>query len=202
MESIHHHVCSGAVCKKPKFSRCKFHDHSSCKYGERCRFNHVGEAGNGHPPPVGHSVPQSYVPQPAAAEADATEAAVANLVGVLSRMLAGVAARACTSVALVADAYVLSSTLQRRIIRRRNEHSHSGCDAPPGTTNDVVHVKAGPNEGDTGVLVGSALSVRVVCDTAATMPVAGADLQGLVGTLDKTPDGIQQLHLKQLMVQQ
>ena len=59
------------AAKKPKFGRCKFHDHSSCKYGERCRFNHVGEAGNGHPPPVGHSVPQSHVPQPAAAEADA-----------------------------------------------------------------------------------------------------------------------------------
>jgi hypothetical protein len=47
-------------------------------------------------------------------------------------MLSGVASRACISVALVAD--VLSSTLQRRMIRRRNEHSHSSCDAPPGTT--------------------------------------------------------------------
>jgi hypothetical protein len=169
--------------KKPKFGRCKFHDHSSCKYGERCRFNHVGEAGNGHPPPAGHSAPQAYTPPPAAAEADATEAAVANLAEVLSRMLAGVAARTCISVALVAD--VLSSSLQRRMTRRRNEYSHSSCDAPAGTTD--INLVTGSNMGGVNVLTGSALSVRVVCDTAATMPVAGADLQGLVGTLNKTP---------------
>ena len=152
--------------KKPKFGHCKFHDHSSCKYGERCRFNHDGEAGNGHPPPAGHSAPQTYAPQPAAAEADATETAVANLAEVLSRMLTGVAARACVSVALVAD--VLSSTLQRRMARRRNEYSHSSCDAPPGTTDGVSNLTTGPNKGDDNVLTGSALSVRVVCDTAAT----------------------------------
>ena len=171
--------------KKPKFGRCKFHDHSSCKYGERCRFNHVGEAGNGHPPPAGHFAPQAYTPPPAAAEADAIETAVANLAEVLPRVLAGVAARACISVALVAD--VLSSTLQRRMARRRNEYSHSSCGASPGTTDGVINLTTGPNKGGDDVLTGSALSVRVVCDTAATMPVAGADLQGLVSTLNKTP---------------
>ena len=67
---------------------------------------------------------------------------VANLAEVLSRMLAGVAARACISVALVAD--VLSSSLQRRMTRRRNEYSHSSCDAPPGTT-DVINLITGAN---------------------------------------------------------
>ena len=178
------------TAKKPKVGRCKFHDHSSCKYGDRCRFNHIGEPGNGHPPPDGHTVPPPYVPPPAhstpnpTAGPDQTDAAVANLAAVLSRLLTGLAARACTSVALVAD--VLSSRLQRRILRRKNECSHSCCDTPPGTT-DVVKAKAGAVGCDNCGTAGSALSVRVVCDTAATMPVAGADMQELVSTLNKTP---------------
>ena len=41
--------------KRKKMGRCKFHDGGKCKYGDRCRFNHVGSAGNGHPPPPGHA---------------------------------------------------------------------------------------------------------------------------------------------------
>ena len=41
--------------KRKKVGRCKFHDGGKCKYGEKCRFNHVGAAGNGHPPPPGHA---------------------------------------------------------------------------------------------------------------------------------------------------
>ena len=39
--------------KRKKVGRCKFHDGGKCKYGDKCRFNHVGSAGNGHPPPPG-----------------------------------------------------------------------------------------------------------------------------------------------------
>ena len=59
--------------KRKKVGRCKFHDGGKCKYGDRCRFNHIGAAGNDHPlpRPPGHApyyspgtaqTPQSSVP--------------------------------------------------------------------------------------------------------------------------------------------
>ena len=32
--------------KRKKIGRCKFHDGGKCKYGDRCRMNHIGAAGN------------------------------------------------------------------------------------------------------------------------------------------------------------
>ena len=41
--------------KRKKVGRCKFHDGCLCKYGDRCRMNRIGAAGNGRPPTLGHT---------------------------------------------------------------------------------------------------------------------------------------------------
>ena len=100
--------------KKKKVGRCKFHDGGKCKYGEKCRFNHVGAAGNGHPPPPGHAPYYAPGSQPpvVGSQAEGEDVAVANLASMVARMLSGIASQAQCSVAAVSE--LLVSKLQRR----------------------------------------------------------------------------------------
>ena len=72
-------------------------------------MKHIGDAGNGHPPPPGHSAPPPYVAlAPAGAEAEEADEAVANLAGVLARLLQGMSAICNFSVsALSLQVYVV-----------------------------------------------------------------------------------------------
>ena len=76
--------------KKPKIGRCKLHDGGHCKLGDRCRFNHMGEASNGHPPPSSHAAPLPYVaPAPAevGVEGEAAATRLAQVTAVVARMM-------------------------------------------------------------------------------------------------------------------
>ena len=178
-----------AAGKRQKTGRCKFWDSGHCKFGDRCRFHHVGEAGNGHPPPPGHQAPPPYVPPPTLAtedgseiEGDAEATAVAHLAEVFSRMLRGVSNACGVSVCDVAG--LLTSRLQMLREERKSECTNvvrAGlnvaecslleCENKLGTGKaDVVNVS--DDVGDCG----ASAMVAVVCDTAATMPVVGADL--------------------------
>jgi hypothetical protein len=102
--------------KRKKVGRCKFHDGGKCKYGDRCRMNHIGAAGNGHPPPAGHapyySPGTAQTPQTPVPIVPADDVAVANLAAMVAKMLTGIAFHAQCSVGAVAE--VLLATLQRR----------------------------------------------------------------------------------------
>ena len=75
------------VAKKYKIGRCKFHDGGHCKLGNRCRFNHMGEVGNGHPPLLDHAAPPPYV-APAPAEVGVEDEAAAMNLAQVTAMVA------------------------------------------------------------------------------------------------------------------
>ena len=156
--------------KRRKHGRCKFHDAGHCKFGDRCRFHHIGEAGNGHPPPPGHFAPRPQVaPQPAAGE---DEVAVANLAEMLSKLLKGMSASCGCSVAELVS--VIIGRLQRR--KTRSEES-IGDGTPLGEPIDVsvsvitgaanVNEPVGAGSGFDSTGSGAAALVPVVCDGVA-----------------------------------
>ena len=177
--------------KRRKHGRCKFHDAGQCKFCDRCRFHHIGEAGNGHPPPPGHSAPHHQAtPNPAAGESE--EVAVANLAEMLSRLMKGVSAACGCSVSELVG--VIVSRLQK-IKTRSEELIGNGTslsepkDFNVGAVAGNVNViePAGSSDSFGCAESGAAALVSVVCDTVATMPVAGADLIGALAQCDKTP---------------
>ena len=121
--------------KRKKVGRYKFHDGEKCKYGDRCRFNHVGAAGNGHPLPAGHapyySPGTTQTPHTSVPAVPADDVAVVILAAMVAKMLTGIASHAQCSVAAVAE--VLLTTLQRRrkmsAKRRKSRHDSGdhGC---------------------------------------------------------------------------
>ena len=88
--------------KRKKVGRCKFHDGGKCKYGDRCRVNHVGAAGNDHPPPADHapycSPGTTQTPHTSVPAIPADDVAVANLAAMVAKTLAGIASHAQCSV--------------------------------------------------------------------------------------------------------
>ena len=135
--------------KKKKVGRCKFHDGGKCKYGEKCRFNHIGAAGNGHPPPPGHTPyypPASHPPLVVPIEGE--DVAVANLASMVARMLSGIASQAQCSVAAVSE--VLVSKLQRirmmSAARRSKDESGEISSALGANGYDNVVSKQGFND--------------------------------------------------------
>ena len=172
------------AAKRRKHGRCKFHDAGHCKFGERCRFHHIGEAGNGHPPPPGHSAAHQGAPptQDGSAGEGDDDTAVAHLAGILSKLLRGVSASCGCSVSELVS--VIVGRLQT--IKTRSEES-VGDGTPLGEPNaSAVAGDVNVNEADNTSADAAAL-VSVVCDTAATMPVVGADLIGALAQHNKTP---------------
>jgi hypothetical protein len=170
--------------KRQKTGRCKFHDAGHCKFGDRCRVNHIGDAGNGHPPPPGHSAPPPYV-APAGAEAEETDEAVANLAGVLARLLQGMSATCnCSVSALVSVIAVRLQKMGQQKAGRRSEaisgQANTDDNKVAGASCMLVDNRAEMGNSESAL-------VSVVCDTAATMPVAGADIIGALAQCDKTP---------------
>ena len=70
-------------------------------------MNHIGAAGNGHPPPLGHapyySPGTAQTPQSSVPTVPVDIIAVANLASVVTKMLTGIASHAQCSVAAVAE---------------------------------------------------------------------------------------------------
>ena len=170
--------------KRKKVGRCKFHDGGKCKYGEKCRFNHVGSAGNGHPPPPGHAPYYAPGSQPpvVGSQSEGEDVAVANLASMVARMLSGIASQAQCSVAAVSE--LLVSKLQRRRMMSAAKRSKD----VPGEISSALGANGCDNvvpKQESNDNASALITVPVVCDTAATMPVVGADLAGAVGSLKK-----------------
>ena len=177
VEQDEHEKAMVAV-KKPKHGRCKFHDSGHCKFGNRCRFHHIGPAGNGHPPPPGRTAPPAYTP-PAPAEDEGEDTAVADLAGVLAQLLRGVSASCrCSVTELVSVISRRLQTMNRKTVQAGSEH---GSGKPSANAEGLLS-KQEPECGGTGAAL-----VSIVCDTAATMPVVGADMLGAVAPLNRTP---------------
>jgi hypothetical protein len=163
--------------KRRKHGRCKFHDAGHYKFGDRCRFNHIGDAGNGHPPPPGHSAPpQQAPPAPAGGEGEGDDdVAVAHLAGILAKMLRGMSATCGCSVSKLVS--VITDRLQTIMARSdERERSQSPLGELKGlnvsalastvNNNDCEGTSDRPECNGTGAAL-----VSVVCDTAATMPI-------------------------------
>ena len=115
----------------------------------------------------------------------ADDIAVANLASMVAKMLTGIASHTQCSVAAVAE--VLLNKLQKirkmSAVKRsllRHESGDISC-ALSANGCDIVVDKQASNDNASALI-----TVPVVCDTAATMPVVGVDLAGVVGALKKT----------------
>ena len=101
----------------------------------------------------------------------------------VARMLTCIASHTHCSVAAVAE--VLVSKLQKirmmSVAKRSKQESGEISSALGANGCDNSVVKQVPNDKASALI-----TVPVVCDTAATMPVVGADLAGVVGPLKKT----------------
>ena len=138
----------------------------------------------------------------ASAPPEGEDVAVANLASMVARMLTGIVSHTHCSVAAIAE--VLVSKLQRirmmSVARRSKQESGeissalgaNGCDVVVG---DYIakqrraqhrHLHPSMYKQESNDNASALITVPVVCDTAATMPVVGADLTGVVGALKKT----------------
>ena len=139
-------------------------------------------------PPPGHApyyAPGSHpVANPvASAPPEGEDVAVANLASMVARMLTGIASHTHFSVSAIAE--VLVSKLQRirmmSVEKRSKQESGEISSALGANGCDIVVDKQASNDNASALI-----TVPVVCGTAATMPVVGADLAGVVGDLKKT----------------